>query len=135
MLNFLHVNDIAYVRRGSYRIGSVAMISPFDIDALYTREILILRVINEKNEYGINPYYLLYLLSHQLTQLQATNKIFIDTTLPNIADRWKELLLPIDNNKEAIKDISEKIKRVMESKWRAVEQIQQICEELGTITT
>ena len=131
----LHVNDIAYVRRGSYRIGSVAMISPFDIDALYTREILILRVINEKNEYGINPYYLLYLLSHQLTQLQATNKIFIDTTLPNIADRWKELLLPIDNNKEAIKDISEKIKRVMESKWRAVEQIQQICEELGTITT
>ena len=37
--------------------------------------------------------------------------------------------------KEAIKNISEKIKRVMESKWRAVEQIQQICKELGTITT
>ena len=131
----LHVNDIAYVRRGSYRIGSVAMISPFDINALYTREILILRVIKEDNEYGINPYYLLYLLSHQLTQLQATNKIFIDTTLPNIADRWKELLLPIDNNVETIQDISIKIQRVMESKWKAVEQIQQICEELGTITT
>lgn len=131
----LHVSDIAYVRRGSYRIGSVAMVSPFDIKALYTREILILRIIKENNEYDINPYYLLYLLSHQLTQLQAANKIFIDTTLPNIADRWKELLLPIDNDRQAIKDISEKIERVMESKWKAIEQIQQICEELGTITT
>ena len=50
----LNVNDVVYVRRGSYRIGSVAMISPFDIKSLLTREILVLRVINEENEYGIN---------------------------------------------------------------------------------
>lgn len=131
----LHAKDIAYVRRGSYRIGSVAMVSPFDTDALYTREILILRVVNEDNPYGINPYYLLYLLSHQLTQMQATNKIFIDTTLPNIADRWKELLLPIDDNIESIQHITTKIKGVMESKWKAIEQIHQIREELGNITT
>ena len=131
----LKAKDIAYVRRGSYRIGSVAMISPFDINALYTREILILRIVKEDNIYGINPYYLLYLLSHQLTQLQATNKIFIDTTLPNIADRWKELLLPIDDDKDVILNLSAKIRNVMESKWKAVEQIKQICEELGTITT
>ena len=89
----------------------------------------------EDNKYGINPYYLLYLLSHQLTQLQATNKIFIDTTLPNIADRWKELLLPIDDDKDVILNLSAKIRNVMESKWKAVEQIKQICEELGNITT
>lgn len=126
--------DILYVRRGSYRIGSVAMVSPFDTKALYTREILILRVI-ENNSYGITPFYLLYLLSHKLTQMQAENKIMIETTLPNIADRWKELELPIDNNKDRIKQISDRIEKVIENKWKAAEEITKLCVELGNLTT
>lgn len=126
--------DIAYVRRGSYRIGSVAMISPFDIEALYTREILLLRVKTD-NEYGITPYYLLYLLSNKLTQMQAKNKILIETTLPNIADRWMELELPIDNDRKVIKSISDRIERVISSKWKAVEEITNLCKELGDLTT
>lgn len=127
--------DIAYVRRGSYRIGSVAMVSPFDTEALYTREILLLRIVKEDNEYNLDAYYLLYLLSHQLTQMQAKNKILIETTLPNIADRWQELLLPFDDDLKKRKEISLKIKNIMESKWKATEQIQEICEELGNVTT
>lgn len=130
----IKVHDILYVRRGSYRIGSVAMVSPYDVKALYTREILILRVA-ENNNYGITPYYLLYLLSHKLTQMQAENKILIETTLPNIADRWKELELPIDNDKQKIQEISLRIKNVIENKWNAVEEIAKICEELGNLTT
>lgn len=42
-----------------------------------------------KYKYGITPYYLLYLLSHWITQEQAKNKILIKTTLPNIADRGR----------------------------------------------
>lgn len=126
--------DILYVRRGSYRIGSVAMVSPYDVEALYTREILILRV-NEDNDYGITPFYLLYLLSHKLTQMQAENKILIETTLPNIADRWKELELPIDNDKEKIKQISTRIEKVIENKWKAAEEITMLCKEHGNLTT
>ena len=126
--------DILYVRRGSYRIGSVAMVSPFDKEVLLTREILVLRVIPD-NKYGITPYYLLYLLSHWITQEQAKNKILIETTLPNIADRWKELLLPIHNDKSKILEISDKIKNAMDSKWKAVNQIQEIVRELGDLTT
>ena len=130
----INVHDILYVRRGSYRIGSVAMVSPYDTKALYTREILILRVA-ENNDYGITPYYLLYLLSHKLTQLQAENKILIETTLPNIADRWKELELPIDNDKRKIQEISSRIKKVIEDKWNAVGEITKLCQELGNLTT
>lgn len=130
----LKTYDIAYVRRGSYRIGSVAMISPFDIEALYTREILILRV-KDGNQYEITPYYLLYLLSHKLTQMQAKNKILIETTLPNISDRWKELELPVDNDKDTIKAISNRIETVIKSKWHAIEEITKICKELGDLTT
>ena len=126
--------DVLYVRRGSYRIGSVAMVSPLDKEVLLTREILVLRVLPD-NEYGITPYYLLYLFSHWITQEQAKNKILIETTLPNIADRWKELLLPIHNDKQKIKEISDKIKAAMDNKWLAVSQIQEIAKELGNLTT
>jgi type I restriction enzyme M protein len=131
----LEVEDVVYVRRGSYRIGSVAMISPFDTDALYTREILILRVVTSENEYGLNPYYLLYLLSHQLTHLQAQNKVLIETTLPNIADRWKELMLPIDQNIDRRKAISDKVKKVITNKWKAIEEIDILKQELGDLIT
>lgn len=131
----LEAGDVVYVRRGSYRIGSVAMVSPFDKEALYTREILVLRVTEEENEYGLNPYYLLYLLSHKLTHLQAKNKILIETTLPNIAERWKELMLPIDTDKKQREFITNKMKEVITSKWEAIEKIDKLKTELGDLVT
>jgi type I restriction enzyme M protein len=73
--------DVIFVRRGSYRIGSVAMVSPFDTEVLLTGELVIIRVIKEDNEYDINPYYLIYLLSHHLTQRQLPQKVLVDTGL------------------------------------------------------
>jgi type I restriction enzyme M protein len=127
--------DILYVRRGSYRIGSVAMVSPFDTKVLLTREILVLRVINKENKYNIDAYYLLYLLSHKLTQLQSKNKILIETTLPNIANRWQELMLPISKDKDERKRISEQIKNVINDKWKALKRLDDLKKELGDLTT
>ena len=130
----LKEGDILYVRRGSYRIGSVAMISPYDKEVVLTREILVLRV-NPSNELGITPYYLLYLLSNWITQEQAKNKILIETTLPNIANRWMELSLPIHNDKSKIKEVSDKVKEAIDAKWDAVGKIKHIAAELGNLTT
>lgn len=127
--------DVVYVRRGSYRIGSVAMVSPFDIKSLLTREILVLRIIKEDNEYGLNAYYLLYLLSHFLTQEQSFNKILIETTLPNIASRWQELMLPIATDESVRNSISERIKNVINDKWSAVERLENLKKDLGDLTT
>ena len=131
----LKEEDILYVRRGSYRIGSVAMISPFDTKVLLTREILVLRVVNKENKYDIDAYYLLYLLSHRLTQLQSKNKILIETTLPNIANRWQELMLPVSKDKSKRKRISEQIKNVINDKWNAVKRLNNLKKELGDLTT
>lgn len=119
----LHPKDILYVRRGSYRIGSVAMVSPYDIDVILTREILVLRLLQENNKYNLTPEYLLYAFSHKLVQEQAENKIFLDTTLPNIAERWKELYLPIYKDKEEFNTINEKAKKVILSQWEAMKEI------------
>jgi len=131
----LREGDLLFVRRGSYRIGSVALVSPYDTEVLLTREILILRVSQEKNIYDITPYYLTYLLSHHLVQMQLYNKILMETTLPNIGNRWMELKLPIHNDRENRKRISNKIHSVFEQKWNAQKSIIEIQTELGNLTT
>lgn len=131
----LKEEDIVYVRRGSYRIGSVAMVSPYDLKILLTRELLVLRILDKSNSYNISPYYLLFLLSHKLTQMQTFNKVLIETTLPNIGDRWKELLLPVHNNiKERIK-IGNLVEEVFKRKWEAINGIEKIKNEFGDLTT
>jgi len=131
----LQPGDVVFVRRGSYRIGTVAMASPFDQEVLLTREFVVLRILKAHNEYGIDPYYLLYLLSHEFTQHQIEQKVFIDTTLPNIADRWKELLLPVQSDPGERQRIASRIKHVMDAKWKALEQVAALRQEFGGITT
>jgi len=41
-----------------------------------TREIQVFKAIKENNEYKINPFYLMLLLSHQLTQKQLITKLW-----------------------------------------------------------
>lgn len=131
----LKEKDILYVRRGSYRIGSVAMASPYDLKVILTREILVLRVNNSENEYNLTPEYLLYALSHQLTFEQANNKIFIDTTLPNIADRWKEIEIPIYNDKIKFDLINTKVKQVVKSQWDSLKEISEMKKDFEVYNT
>lgn len=130
----LAVEDVLYVRRGSYRIGSVAMVSPHDLDVLLTREILVLRVM-KANKYGLTPHYLLYLLSHRLVSMQAFNKILIETTLPNIADRWQELELPLFKNSATRDAVTKQIRSVMNAKWSAVDKLHKIKAKHGELIT
>ena len=122
----LFEEDVVYVKRGSYRIGSSAMVSPFDTDVVLTREILVLRVSKLENKYNLDPYYLIYLLNHPLVAMQTKNKVFIETTLPNIGHRWKEVYLPISNNVEHINTIKTKVKSAIKSKWSAVEELKSL---------
>lgn len=130
----LQAEDVLFVRRGSYRIGSVALVSPYDTEVLLTREILVLRA-NSKNDLGLTSYYLVYLLSHYLVQMQMYNKVLMETTLPNIANRWTELRLPIHQDPEERKKISQKIEHIFKQKWNAQKEILAIKEEFGNLTT
>ncbi len=131
----LHEDDVLFVRRGSYRIGSVALVTKFDIKVLLAKEIHIFRVVKPDNEYGIDPFYLLYLFSNELTQRQLYNKVMIDTTLPNIGRRWEELYLPIAKDKKEQDKIKEKIKEAFKLKSQALECIQSVRSEFGSLTT
>ena len=127
--------DIIFVRRGSYRIGTVAMASSRDERVLLTTELLTLRVSNKDNKYGITPYYLLALLSSKAVQDQLYYYVFIDTTLPNIYDRWKNLILPIHTDLQEIDRISKQVEEVMHHKWTAQEQTDILRNQIGKIVT
>lgn len=122
----LKPEDIVFVKEGSYRIGSVALLSKFDTNILLNHHSLVFRVVKEDNEYGIDAFYLLYLFSHELTQKQLFNKVLIDTTLPNIGDRWEELRLPVAKNKNEREEIKKKIKSAFEKRWEAQEELNTI---------
>ncbi len=120
----LQPKDILYVRRGSYRIGSVAMVSPYNLKCILTREILVVRLLDEHNAYGITPEYLMYALSHKIVSIQSKNKIFIDTTLPNIAERWKEVKIPIFKSPEKLQEITRTMQQIVQNQWDAQKQIE-----------
>ena len=131
----LEPRDVIFVRRGSYRIGTVAMASPHDKEVLLTRELVVLRVAEPDNAYGVDAYYLLYLLSHQYTQEQIKQKVFIDTTLPDIAGRWKELLLPVASDPASRLSIRTRVKAAIDAKWDALDDLDALRADFGGITT
>ncbi|MCD8297639.1 MAG: N-6 DNA methylase [Prevotella sp.] len=127
----LRPKDILYVSRGSYRIGSVAMVSPYDGKMLLTREIIVIR-INENNKYGITPEYLLYALSHKYVQEQTKNKVFYEPCLPNIADRWKDLYIPIPKDSKRFEDIKKTLCEIVyERQWKYKESIAILKKDYG----
>ena len=126
--------DVIFVRRGSYRIGTVAMASPRDRPVLMTRELLTLRVRPE-NDYRITPYYLMALLSSPDVQKQLGRLTFIDTTLPNIGDRWRELRLPIHKDETEASKMSEIVKGAIDRKWKAQAAIDELRDDMGAIVT
>ena len=125
--------DVIFVRRGSYRIGTVAMASPRDDKLLLTRELLVLRVVEGSQYDGltITPFYLLALLSSPFVQKQMRHLVFMDTTLPNIGDRWKDLILPVHQDSAHMEQHSALVEQAIRNKWRAQRQIDDIRDQVG----
>ena len=126
--------DVILVRRGSYRIGTVAMASARDRDSVLTRELLTLRVRKE-NRLGLTPYYPLTLLSSEAVQKQFHHLTFFDTTLPNLGDRWRELHLPFHKKARDRDALSLRIRKAIQKKWSAQTDIEDLRRTIGGIIT
>jgi len=127
--------DVVFVRRGSYRIGTVAMVSPRDREMILTRELLTIRVKKLGNPHAITPFYLLALLSSEFVQRQMESKVFMDTTLPNIGDRWKELILPVHESRREAAEVHRRVETIMRGKWEAQDKIDALRPVMGGLTT
>ena len=102
-----------------------------NLKCILTREILVIRLKDENNKYGITPEYLLYALSTKVVSDMSKNKIFIDTTLPNIADRWREIEIPIFKDKELFEDVKYRAKKAIENQWNSLKEIDEFRVKYG----
>lgn len=126
--------DVIFVRRGSYRIGTVAMASPHDGGVLLTKELLTFRVAG-RNKHGITPHYLLAALSSKIVQKQIPDLVYIDTTIPTIGHRWREIIIPVPKDLKVTMGISKNVEAIMKRKWKAVEAVHSMAEDtLGKLT-
>lgn len=89
----LEPKDLIFVHDGSYRIGDVGIILPSDTEILLDSHCLVVRVSD--NDRKISSLELAYLLRHDLIRRQLPSRVFFNTTLPDIGNRWRSLLLPI----------------------------------------
>ncbi|MCW6663079.1 hypothetical protein NHG23_04220, partial [Aerococcaceae bacterium NML190073] len=106
-------------------IGDVGILYEKDINSLLTRELTVLRVLNENNKYNLTPFNLLFLLNSNEVSKQLASKIMMDTTLPNISERWKELQIPI-YEKEVMDNLSDGMKKLYDSRekfWKEFKNI------------
>ena len=73
--------------------------------------------------------YLAYLLSHPLTRSQIYSKVFIDTTLPNISDRWLDLELPVQTNENEKLRIKSEMESVFRKRHEAENMLTSLLEK------
>lgn len=125
----LNFEDVVYVSRGSYRIGDAGIVGPEDEDVALTREIHILRVI-KGNSAGLSPYYLLYLLSSNAVAQQTKARVFLDTTLPNISDRYLDIRLPWETDSARRAEISSRVESALKAKWSAMANVRKLLSEI-----
>ena len=111
------------------------MVSPYDLKCILTREIKVIRLVDAQNKYNITPEYLLYALSHKLVVEQSHNKIFIDTTLPNIAERWREIKIPIFKNENLFNKVKMKAEEIVSKQWNALKEIDVLKKEFDVYNT
>lgn len=106
--------DILLVRRGDFRIGNIGIVYPSQTPLLSVAENEILRV-NTPNEYNLTPEILLYLMSQDIVTDQLKPMRQYETIIWNVSDRYQEIYLPIPQNEEFRKEITEAVHKRAEA--------------------
>ncbi|AIC96506.1 N-6 DNA methylase [Shouchella lehensis] len=112
--------DILMVKDGTYLIGSSAIITKYDLKMVYQSHLYKIR-LKEQNEFLLNPFYLLAILSSEFVQDQIKAKTFTQDIINSLGDRYKDLLIPIQKDKLKIDNISSIVKKSISERIEARE--------------
>ncbi len=117
--------DILFVNDGTFLIGRTAMITKLDIKVIIQSHVKKIRVL-DKN--FIDPYYLFYLLNSKVVRKQIDSRIFVQATISTIGNRLREIILPISNDQNEVKKITNEIRNIINEKAELREKTVKIVE-------
>lgn len=95
----VQLDDILFVRDGTYLIGNNCLVTSIDKEILYQSHILKIRVNNRD---WLNPYTLFLLLNSSIVQKQIRSFQFTADIIDTIGQRFNEIVLPIPQNKDLL---------------------------------
>lgn len=125
----IEVGDILLVKDGGPNlIGKTAYISSLDTKIIIQSHIYQIKVLPNKK--AITPYLLLYLLNLDIVQEQIKAITFVQGTIATLGNRIMELKLPFPSNLDKRKEMSDKIKNIIENKIQIRKQIKNLSMEL-----
>ncbi|WP_064774416.1 N-6 DNA methylase [Neomoorella mulderi] len=110
--------DILMVRDGTYLIGTCAYVSRYDTEIVYQSHILKIRVHENA---PFDSYLLLAILSSPPVVAQIKSMSFTQDIIDTLGDRIYDLVLPVPKSKIRCREISEMVKRAIESRIEARE--------------
>ena len=124
--------DILMVKDGSYLIGTCAMITKYDTRIVYQSHLYKIRVA-ENNEYNLDKYYLLAVLSSEYVRQQIFAKTFSQDIINSLGDRLKELIIPIAKDAKRIARIAGMVEKSINESIEARELARKVRAEVFTL--
>lgn len=96
------------VKDGTYLIGTCAIVTKADEEILYQSHLYKIRILS--NQYGLNEYLLLALLTSSAVQKQIRSKQFTQDIIDSLGSRINEIILPIPKSAKEQNEITEIVK-------------------------
>ncbi len=117
--------DILFVRDGTYLVGTSCMVTECDEKMLFCGGLYKIRT-NDK-EY-LDEYLLLGLLNSYIVKRQVRTKQFTRDVIDTLGKRIEEVVLPIPKNAEIKKEISRRVRTIIDYRISAREIITALSE-------
>lgn len=115
----VQANDILMVKDGSYLIGTCAIVTEYDREIIYQSHLYKIRVM--PNNFDLNPFLLLAILSSPVVQRQVKSKQFTQDIIDSLGERINELVLPIPKSEELRHEIAEMVRTAINDRVEARE--------------
>lgn len=123
----VRAGDILIVRDGTYLVGTSCIITTCDTKMLYCGGLIKIRT---KNKELIDEYLLLGLLNSYIVKRQIRTKQFTRDVIDTLGRRLNEVILPVPKNELIRKEISSRVKEIIESRISAREELVALSEEV-----
>jgi hypothetical protein len=111
----LRPDDVLLVRDGTYLIGTSAILTSADAEALYAGGIYRIRALQPAK---LDPYLLLVLLNTRIAKRQIRSKQFTRDIIDTLGRRLLEVVLPIPKSAALAGDLAEEARATVEERIR-----------------
>ncbi|MBN1800283.1 MAG: N-6 DNA methylase [Candidatus Lokiarchaeota archaeon] len=111
----IEFGDLLLVKDGGPNlIGKTAFVTELDTNIIIQSHIFQLKCL--ENDDAIDPYLLIYLLNLDIVQQQIQAITFVQGTIATIGNRVMDVILPLPAQKEKRKEISTRVREIIEKK-------------------